>query len=645
MAFLYRDVLAIGVVSILALVIYFPFRAEPTGVQQDSTRIITGKVMDENKAPLISVLIRAQGTNISTTTDLEGKFMIGVPDSCKALQFSSTGYERQIVPLGKEDTLMVVMKSGVFRKEVPATISGLPYITHDLATQEIQMQIVPLSTYQDGNRVKRDETGSDISTAQNFNTEDYDLINENSFHSPQDAPLSTFSIDVDAASYANMRRFLASGHKPPKDAIRIEEMVNYFDYEYPQPKGDAPFSISSEVGVCPWNTSHKLVHIGLQGKEFPAEDLPASNLVFLVDVSGSMQAFNKLPLVISSFKILTQHLRQKDRVAIVVYAGSSGLVLPSTPGSNKVAIVEALERLHAGGSTAGAAGIRQAYDVARQNFIKGGNNRVILATDGDFNVGVSSDGELVEIIEKERESGIFLTVLGFGVGNYKDNKMQKLADHGNGNHSYVDNLSEARKVFVNEFGGTLFTIAKDVKIQVEFNPSIVAGYRLIGYENRLLKNEDFNDDKKDAGEIGSGHSVTALYEIIPVGVQSTALRSVDSLKYQKTKIIKTGVHTDELMTIKFRYKEPDGDNSKLIEKVIANNAIPVNMTSENFRWSASVALFGMLLRESEFAGKSTYEDVEGLASGSLGEDQYGYRKEFLELVRSMDLITEAKVKR
>lgn len=639
----YRDIRAICVLLILALVLYFPFRAANIDKYPLPTRTITGKVIDENKEPLILASVKAQGANIYTKTDIDGKFKIVIPDSCKALEFHYTGYASQIVTLGKADTLLVIMKTGIILDEVKVTEYKVRLIEQDNTTQGIFMSTSQVAGYHvDGSRVKRDEG---ISFEKNFNTEDYDLINENIFLSPQDAPLSTFSIDVDAAAYANMRRFLTSGQKPPKDAIRIEEMVNYFDYEYPQPDGDAPFSISSEVGICPWNPAHKLVHIGLQGKEFPTEELPASNLVFLIDVSGSMQVMNKLPLVISSFKILTEHLRQKDRVAIVVYAGSSGLVLPSTPGSNKADIIEALERLKAGGSTAGAEGIRQAYEVARQNFIKGGNNRVILATDGDFNVGVSSDSELVEIIEKERESGIFLTVLGYGMGNYKDNKMQKLADHGNGNHGYVDNLSEARKVFVNEFGGTLFTIAKDVKIQVEFNPSIVAGYRLIGYENRLLKNEDFNDDKKDAGEIGSGHSVTALYEIIPVGAQSAALKSVDELKYQKSKTVKTGVHSIELMTIKFRYKAPDGDISKLIEKVIANDAVPLNLTSENFRWSASVALFGMLLRESEFAGKSTYQDVEALASGSLGRDEFGYRKEFLEMVRGMGLITEAEAKR
>ena len=349
--------------------------------------------------------------------------------------------------------------------------------------------------------------------------------------------------------------------------------------------------------------------------------------------------------MISSFKILTEHLRQIDRVAIVVYAGSSALVLPSTPGHDKATIIEALERLRAGGSTAGAAGIHLAYKVARENFIKGGNNRVILATDGDFNVGVSSDSELVKLIETERESGVFLTVLGYGTGNYQDEKMQQLADHGNGNHGYVDNLMEAKKVFVNEFGGTLFTVAKDVKIQVEFNPEIVAAYRLIGYENRLLEAEDFNDDKKDAGEIGSNHSVTALYEVIPVGVESKFLKSVDNLKYQKSKVVEKPKYAGEMVTVKFRYKEPDGDVSKLIERVVKDNGMDFAATSENFRWSATVASFGMLMRNSEYSGNSTIEDVENWATAAIGKDQNGYRREFLELIKGVSPMLEATARR
>lgn len=371
--------------------------------------------------------------------------------------------------------------------------------------------------------------------AEPFNTEDYDHIIENDFHSVEQQPLSTFSIDVDRASYSNVRRFIQEGSLPPKGAVRIEEMINYFDYNYASPTTEDPFALYSEIASCPWNSKHRLVHIGLQGKKISTADLPPSNLVFLVDVSGSMEEPNKLPLVQESLKLLTDQLREDDRVAIVVYAGKAGLVLPSTSGSDKMKIKEAIDELQAGGSTAGGEGITLAYKIARQNMKEHGNNRVILATDGDFNVGVSSDDELVELIEKERESGIFLSVLGYGMGNYKDNKMQQLADKGNGNHNYIDNLNEAKKVLVNEFGGTLFTIAKDVKLQVEFNPARVNAYRLIGYENRILGNEDFNDDKKDAGELGSGHTVTALCEIIPAGVQDTFIRKVDKLKYTPKK--------------------------------------------------------------------------------------------------------------
>ncbi|HRF41540.1 MAG TPA: VWA domain-containing protein, partial [Saprospiraceae bacterium] len=346
------------------------------------------------------------------------------------------------------------------------------------------------------------------------NTEDYSPIAENRFHKATDTPLSTFSIDVDAASYSNMRRFLKNGQMPPADAVRIEEMINYFDYQYPQPTGEHPFEVVAEMSECPWQPEHRLLHIGLKGREIATDKLPPSNLVFLIDVSGSMDSPNKLPLLQSAFRLLVNQLRPQDKVAMVVYAGAAGLVLEPTDGNDKQKILEALQRLQAGGSTAGGAGIRLAYDVARQHFVKGGNNRVILATDGDFNVGASSDADMVRLIEEERKSGVFLTVLGFGMGNYKDNKMQQLSNAGNGNHAYIDDIDEAKKVLVEEFGGTLFTIAKDVKIQIEFNPAQVAGYRLIGYENRLLNKEDFNDDKKDAGELGAGHTVTALYEIV-----------------------------------------------------------------------------------------------------------------------------------
>jgi Ca-activated chloride channel homolog len=467
-----------------------------------------------------------------------------------------------------------------------------------------------------------------------FNTEDYDNITENKFLAATREPLSTFSIDVDEASYSNIRRFLQNGSIPPAGAVRIEEMINYFDYEYAQPVNDDPFAVYTEISACPWNPQHKLVHIGLQGKEIPVDNLPASNMVFLVDVSGSMDEPNKLPLVQASLNMLTDRLRETDRVAIVVYAGSAGLVLPSTSGKNKIKIKEAIDNLEAGGSTAGGEGIKLAYKIAKQNFITGGNNRVILATDGDFNVGPSSDDELVRMIEQERKSGVYLSVLGYGMGNYPDNKMQQLADKGNGNHSYIDNINEARKVLVNEFGSTLFTIAKDVKIQVEFNPAKVQAYRLVGYENRILGAEDFNDDTKDAGELGSGHTVTALYEIIPPGVQDEFTKSVDSLKYQTNDRRITGSNTDEIMTIKLRYKKPDEEISKLITKTVIDNHIPVEITSNNFRFSAAVAEFGLLLRNSAYRQQSNFNQVTGLAQSSKGNDTNGYRAEFIQLVQS-----------
>jgi Ca-activated chloride channel family protein len=439
-----------------------------------------------------------------------------------------------------------------------------------------------------------------------FNTESYDHIVENPFLKTNDNPLSTFSIDVDAASYANVRRFINQQQLPPAGAVRIEELINYFTYNYPQPQRDDPFSINTEISDCPWNAQHKLVLIGLQGKKLSTQNLPASNLVFLIDVSGSMDEEDKLPLVKSSLKLLVDQLRAKDKVAIVVYAGNAGLVLPSTSGEEKIKIKDAIDGLEAGGSTAGGKGIELAYNIAKKNFIKAGNNRVILCTDGDFNVGVSSEDGLQRLIENERQSGIFLSVMGFGTGNYQDSKMQLLADKGNGNHNYIDNLSEARKVFVNEFGGTLFTIAKDVKLQIEFNPEKAQGYRLIGYENRLLNKEDFNDDKKDAGELGSGHTVTALYELIPTGIKDTMLKSVDALHYQKVKALSQKDFDDEVINIKLRYKKPDGDKSILIEHPVKDENVTINSTSDNFRFAAAVAEFGMLLRNSQYKGNGAF---------------------------------------
>jgi Ca-activated chloride channel family protein len=418
-------------------------------------------------------------------------------------------------------------------------------------------------------------------------------------------------------------------------------MINYFHYEYTQPQNKDPFSINTEISDAPWNKDHKLVLIGMQGRKIPTDNLPASNLVFLVDVSGSMDMPNKLPLVKASMKLLVDQLREKDKVAIVVYAGAAGQALGATSGEEKVKIKDAIDNLEAGGSTAGGAGIKLAYKIAKENFVKDGNNRIILCTDGDFNVGESSDDAMERLIEEERKSGVFLTVLGYGMGNYKDNKMQKLADKGNGNHAYIDGISEAKKVLVNEFGGTLFTIAKDVKLQVEFNPAKVQGYRLIGYENRMLAKEDFNDDKKDAGELGSGHTVTALYEVIPVGVKSDFLKDVDALKYQKEiSPFSKSQNRDEILTVKFRYKAPDGDESKLMEHAVRDQHTSVANTSENFRFAAAVAEFGMLLRNSEFRSAASFDNVIKMARKAKGNDEDGYRGEFIRLAESAELLAK-----
>ncbi len=477
---------------------------------------------------------------------------------------------------------------------------------------------------------------SDLDYSQ-FNTENYDRVYENQFLAVKQNPLSTFSIDVDAASYANIRRFINNNQIPPKDAVRIEEMINYFSYNYPIPNGKHPFSIFSEISDCPWKKEHKLIHIGLQGKKMNSENMPASNLVFLLDVSGSMNSPNKLSLLKKSFRLLVNQLRESDRVSIVVYAGAAGLILSPTSGSKKAEILRGLDQLQAGGSTAGGAGIQLAYKMAKENFIKNGNNRVILATDGDFNIGISSDGDLVRMIEEKRNQGVFLTVLGFGMGNYKDSKMEKLADKGNGNYAYIDNILEAKKVFINELGSTLFTIAKDVKIQIEFNPHYVSAYRLIGYENRMLQSRDFNDDKKDAGELGAGHTVTALYEIVPVGVKID-LPGVDKLKYQK--VTSNDEMNNEWLLVKFRYKNPADTISKKIQMALKEQRLSLNESSENFRFSAAVAGFGMLLRDSEFKGQITFTDILKLAENSLGDDKYGYRKEFLNLVEKGKLMSE-----
>jgi len=462
--------------------------------------------------------------------------------------------------------------------------------------------------------------------------ESYKRIDDTPFQTVRDHPLSTFSVDVDTASYSNVRRFLASGSLPPKDAVRVEELINYFPYAYSPPR-EGPFAANVEIAAAPWSPDHRLVRIGIKGKETPRGPRPASNLVFLLDVSGSMSDPNKLPLLKKALRMLVEQLGEADRVAIAVYAGASGLVLPSTSCAEKGTILRALESLEAGGSTNGGEGIQLAYKVASEHFIPGGVNRVLLATDGDFNVGVTSEGELTRLIEERAKTGVFLSVLGFGMGNYKDSVLEQIADRGNGNYAYIDTELEARKVLVEQMRGTLVTIAKDVKLQVEFNPRRVTAYRLIGYENRMLKAEDFRDDKKDAGDIGEGHTVTALYEIVPAGRPFEGAK-VDPLKYQEEKGLSSAAESDELLTVKIRYKAPDAAESQQLSFPVVDEGRGFAQASEDFRFAASVASFGMLLRESPHRGQGSFQDVVAIASGALGDDRSGYRREFVEMVRA-----------
>ncbi|MBN1952103.1 MAG: von Willebrand factor type A domain-containing protein [Bacteroidales bacterium] len=589
---------------------------------------IQGQVTDAyDGSPLPGVNVIERGTTNGTITDIDGKYTLTVGAENAVLVFTYIGYETEEVRLSGRTTInmqlsaavdqleeIVVLGYGTSRsREAPASVASF---TIGKKQDKSQGYMAPPSTY-------------DIAFAEH-NTEGYSTIHENGFKDVGMNPLSTFSIDVDAASYANMRRYITNGQRPPVDAVRIEEMINYFKYDYPQPEDEHPFTVNYELAECPWNKDNRLLHVGLQGLEIPTDDLPPSNLVFLIDVSGSMSTYNKLPLLKSAFKLLVSELRPDDRVAIVVYAGAAGLVLESTKGKDKQVILDALDRLNAGGSTAGGAGLKLAYKTAEEHFMENGNNRIILATDGDFNVGQSSNAEMERLIEQEREKGISISVLGFGMGNYKDDKMEIIADKGNGNYAYIDNIQEAEKVFVNEFGGTLFTIAKDVKIQIEFNPARVKEYRLVGYENRLLNEEDFDNDKIDAGELGSGHTVTALYEI----VLREEKPGEDRLKYQTTLWNDLALESKELATIKFRYKKPDGLKSQLIEKTILDEYRSFAETSNNFRFSAAVAEFGMCLRNSEFKGTSSYDEVLRLASNAKGEDEEGYRSEFVRLVKT-----------
>lgn len=479
------------------------------------------------------------------------------------------------------------------------------------------------------------ETDKKLRDELKMNTEEYSKIIENKFINPKDEALSTFSIDVDRASYSNVRRMINNHQMPPPDAVRIEEMINYFPYEYEAPTGNVPFNVENNLTDCPWNSKHQILHIGIQGIEIVKEELPATNLVFLIDVSGSMQTWNKLELVKSSLNLLVDNMREQDQIALVVYAGAGGIVLESTSGKDKQTIKEAIYKLTAGGSTAGGAGINLAYKVAKENFIKGGNNRVMLATDGDFNIGVSDEGSLVRMIEEKREEDIFLSILGYGMGNYKDSKMQKLANSGNGNHSYIDNIDEAKKTLIDEFGGTLFTIAKDVKIQIEFNPEFVKSYKLIGYENRLLDKQDFNDDKKDAGELGAGHTVTAFYEIEPQTTFGRQTTSVDELKYQE---LQSANNKSDLATIKLRYKKPIGTKSKLIEQIITPEINTI--ISTDLQFALCVAEFGMLLRGSRDLKGRNYKELLVRSKTLIDQDNWGYKSDFISMLENVITINE-----
>ncbi|WP_031527351.1 YfbK domain-containing protein [Dyadobacter crusticola] len=586
-------------------------------------RIINGKVTFNNQ-PVAGALISMEGSKATSTTDQQGEFTISVPHFTKILKVTAAGFKAQQIALTSASFLNIVLEKPAFDLKKEPRLVG----TYEQAPKKVTNQFAGMSAPAPAAYSMRQS-----SPLFDQLTVSYKAIDENGFQVTSQQAVTTFAADVDRASYSNIRRYLNQGSLPPADAVRIEEMINYFDYNYPQPKGDAPIALTTELTDSPWNTGLKLLHIGMQAKKVSVENLPPSNLVFLVDVSGSMNAENKLPLVKEALKLLVNQLREQDKISIVAYAGAAGIILPPTPGNEKSKIKAALEKLEAGGSTAGGEGIELAYDLAAEHFITKGNNRVILATDGDFNVGISTEAGLQRLIEQKRKSGIYLSVMGFGMGNYKDNVAETLADKGNGNYAYIDNIQEARKEFVHEFGGTLFTVAKDVKIQIEFNPAHVQAYRLIGYENRALKNEEFHDDKKDAGEMGSGHIVTAIYELIPAGFKSSYLPKTDPLKYQKNNISADG-KTDELLTIKVRYKEPDSEKSKLFDLPVGNSSRPFASCSENLRFSAAVAEFGLLLRDSEFKGEASYADVISKAQNASGKDNEGYRTEFVQLVKT-----------
>ncbi|MCO6175619.1 von Willebrand factor type A domain-containing protein [Flavobacterium sp. NRK F10] len=621
--------------GITMFLVFLSFKTVPyLQSTKNPEKTITGIVSDE-LGPISGANVNVVGTLNSTITDFDGKYSIKAKEG-DILEFSYVGM-KETRKVGKVNVINVQLKAAALEEVV---IVGATGIKRKKETEKMMMNVSAspvqydaMNGYTNGIAIHQNQNYDDKNAIATDN-EDYGTLVENEFESPKQSPLSTFSIDVDNASYTNIRRFLNYGQEVPKDAVRVEEMVNFFKYDYAQPKGNHPFAIETEYSDCPWNENHRLLKIGLQGKEIPTQNLPHSNFVFLIDVSGSMSSPNKLPLLKEAMKILVNQLREKDKVAIVVYAGAAGLVLPPTSGTKKETILNALDQLQAGGSTAGGAGIQLAYKIAQENFIKGGNNRIILATDGDFNVGASSDNDMERLIEEKRKSGVFLTCLGFGMGNYKDSKMEILADKGNGNYAYIDNIQEANRFLGKEFKGSMFAIAKDVKIQIEFNPKHVQSYRLIGYENRKLRPEDFKNDAIDAGELGSGHTVTALYEIIPVGVQSDFFQKTDELKYSN--VTNNQNYSDELATIKFRYKKPDGEKSIEIVQTIKDQSVALAQSSEDFKFSTAVAWFGLKLRNSKLIHKKSNADIKVLAKQGKSKDTEGYRAEFIRLVDALN---------
>jgi Ca-activated chloride channel family protein len=584
---------------------------------QTGAGIIEGVVTDRSGAAVAGAVIVVQGpapARRTTQSDANGAFRItGLPPGVYTVTATHAGFTHT--------ALTVTVRAGATEK---VALALTPVPVRDAVAE--QLAAVPQPARRADAFLFSARTAPAAAPIP-FNTETYDRIDDNRWTEVPRRPLSTFSIDVDTASYSNVRRFLTGAQLPPQDAVRIEELINYFSYTYPEPRGDAPFSITTALAEAPWNPRHRLALVGLQAKKIDSSRLPARSLVFLLDVSGSMMESNKLPLVKGSLAMLAPNLTARDRVAIVVYAGAAGLVLPSTEGSDTTTILEALNRLEAGGSTNGAEGIQLAYRIARDHFIEGGVNRVLLATDGDFNVGVTNQGDLTRLIEEKRDTGISLSVLGFGMGNLKDSTMEKLANRGNGNYFYIDSLSEAQKVLVEQAGGTLVTVASDVKMQVEFNPRTVAAYRLIGYENRLLQDQDFNDDRKDAGDMGAGHSVTALYELVPAG-EPLDVPGIDPLKYQQPPAASANARLDEAMTVKVRYKEPGGSASTLLSATVLTRT---SMTPE-LGFAAAVAEFGMLLRDSEFKGRSSFAHARELATTYKGADPHGHRAEFIRLI-------------